>query len=282
MLLANSNPVGTIILIAIILIPILVIGIIVFFKIRNNIYTKFVKNNSNALSTLEQINKQYVFKKIKSFDMQHSYDNENFYDNISPMDYLTYQLVYKQKEVSKALRDTLANAELSDKYSQEIKERCRFGQFGDVGKLDNVKLINIEKALFEENIKTPSVEFDIEVLLMLTNINGGYITSKSSVFHAGTIKTIIKKINQKDGNFYTNREIWDALCRVERGKVTNKMRFAVMARDGYRCVKCGRPDSRVYLEIDHIIPIAKGGKSTYDNLQTLCHDCNVRKGADID
>ena len=36
------------------------------------------------------------------------------------------------------------------------------------------------------------------------------------------------------------------------------------------------------LEVDHIIPISKGGKSTYDNLQTLCHRCNVRKGAKIE
>ena len=57
------------------------------------------------------------------------------------------------------------------------------------------------------------------------------------------------------------------------------MRFSIYARDGYRCRICGaRQGKIVQLEIDHIIPIAKGGKSTYDNLQTLCHNCNVQKG----
>ena len=32
------------------------------------------------------------------------------------------------------------------------------------------------------------------------------------------------------------------------------------------------------MDIDHIKPIAKGGKTTYDNLQTLCRRCNKEKG----
>ncbi|WP_411815422.1 HNH endonuclease [Kurthia gibsonii] len=35
------------------------------------------------------------------------------------------------------------------------------------------------------------------------------------------------------------------------------------------------------LEIDHIIPISKGGMSSEDNLQTLCWKCNRSKGAKI-
>ena len=85
-------------------------------------------------------------------------------------------------------------------------------------------------------------------------------------------------IKNKNGTFYNDREIWNSLCRVERGKVSNKMRFSIYERDGYRCRNCGISDRYANLEIDHIIPISKGGKSTYDNLQTLCHRCNVEKG----
>ena len=44
------------------------------------------------------------------------------------------------------------------------------------------------------------------------------------------------------------------------------------------CRKCGISGRYAPLEIDHIIPIAKGGKSTYNNLQTLCHKWNAKKG----
>ena len=87
-----------------------------------------------------------------------------------------------------------------------------------------------------------------------------------------------ERLNKKRGTYFTDREIWNAICRVERGKVSNKMRFSIYARDRYRCCRCGASGRFVQLEIDHIIPIAKGGKSTYDNLQTLCHNCNVEKG----
>ena len=55
------------------------------------------------------------------------------------------------------------------------------------------------------------------------------------------------------------------------------MRFSIYERDGYRCRYCGRTEDFDYLEIDHIKPIAKGGKSTYDNLQTLCKRCSQMK-----
>lgn len=91
---------------------------------------------------------------------------------------------------------------------------------------------------------------------------------------------LIRDLNDKRGKFYNREYIWNAICRVERGKVTNKMRFAVYDRDGWRCRKCGRKTND--LEVDHIYPIAKGGKTTFDNLQTLCHRCNVKKGANIE
>ena len=40
------------------------------------------------------------------------------------------------------------------------------------------------------------------------------------------------------------------------------------------------PDE-VGLEIDHIIPVSKGGKTTPDNLQVLCSKCNRRKSNKI-
>ena len=50
---------------------------------------------------------------------------------------------------------------------------------------------------------------------------------------------------------------------------------AVLKRDNYRCVKCG---STRNLEIDHKVSLANGGTNHIDNLQTLCQDCNRRKG----
>ncbi len=59
------------------------------------------------------------------------------------------------------------------------------------------------------------------------------------------------------------------------------LRFKVFARDRFRCKCCGRTpanDIGVELHADHILAVANGGKTTSDNLQTLCRDCNLGKG----
>lgn len=66
----------------------------------------------------------------------------------------------------------------------------------------------------------------------------------------------------------------------ERKKMTFKLRFKVFDRDGYRCQYCGRSASEgAKLCVDHIIPVSRGGKTTMDNLQTLCRECNASKAA---
>ncbi|MCY3832418.1 MAG: HNH endonuclease signature motif containing protein [Chloroflexi bacterium] len=48
------------------------------------------------------------------------------------------------------------------------------------------------------------------------------------------------------------------------------------ARYGERCANCGAADRLV---LDHVMPIARGGRSQLDNLQLLCATCNRIKGA---
>ena len=102
--------------------------------------------------------------------------------------------------------------------------------------------------------------------------------SKRDIFTADQIYQIIERLKNKNGKFYNDKSIWDAICRVERGRVSNRMSFSIYERDGYTCQLCGKTYDTDNLEIDHIKPIAKGGKSTYDNLQTLCKRCNKNKG----
>ena len=179
------------------------------------------------------------------------------------------------------MKDADDNKALFDKYNSEVASKCIMGKYDTEELLENEKRLNkYEKRLFSKNKLSPTTSFHIDVRLSLTNINGVRLRSKSGSFDSKTIRDVIHKLGQKRGDFYLNEDIWQAICRVERGKVTNKIRFSIYKRDNNRCRKCGRRTGD--LEIDHIIPIAKGGKSEYSNLQTLCHRCNVKKGSNIE
>lgn len=54
-----------------------------------------------------------------------------------------------------------------------------------------------------------------------------------------------------------------------------QVKAEVWERDKGRCQNCG---SAKALEYDHLIPFAKGGKTTLENLRLLCRNCNQRKG----
>lgn len=57
--------------------------------------------------------------------------------------------------------------------------------------------------------------------------------------------------------------------------------FAAARNDdgSYVCAGCGEVfPTRLFLQVDHIVPMAKGGLSVPENLQVLCRTCNQRKG----
>ena len=262
------------------LIILLIIGIVIFFSYRRKKYIEYIKSNSVTLKKLLDLNNKYRFYKITANAKRtQDYDNKIYYDSISCEDYLIYQLQFEQYVVLKEMNYVAINKREYVKYCEEIKSIKNLGEFENFNNRLNKKyLLRLEELLFEEGLLVPQLSFSISVVLYLTTLKGEKITAKWASFEEGQIRELIKKLNYKRGNFYNDRGIWDAICRVERGKVSNKMRFAIYERDGYRCKICGRTDREVNLEIDHIKPIAKGGKSTYDNLQTLCVYCNKEKG----
>lgn len=265
---------GILLLVAAIVVPLVIIGV------QRGKREKFVDANSKAIAKVKAINMKYKMAKIKQYNLVNSYDNEDFYNNISCKDYLIYELQYLQHEVLATLYSVDKNRETYKEYCEEIKNaHIKYGQFsGDYSSFNYEKLVKYERERVKAILYKPQNPYSISVKLRRTNINDDFKESKQCSFSEKTILDIINKLKQKRGYYYLNDDIWNAICRVERGKVSNKIRFAIFNRDGNRCRMCGSTHN---LEVDHIYPIAKGGKSTYDNLQTLCHRCNQKKGAKV-
>ena len=64
-----------------------------------------------------------------------------------------------------------------------------------------------------------------------------------------------------------------------RKAISKKIRFEIFKRDSFKCQYCGKSAPDAILHIDHIIPVAEGGKNHITNLITSCIDCNLGKGA---
>ena len=55
--------------------------------------------------------------------------------------------------------------------------------------------------------------------------------------------------------------------------------LAAYEKQGHKCAICGEEFEFEQMHADHITPWSKGGKTTPDNCQMLCRDCNLKKGA---
>lgn len=51
----------------------------------------------------------------------------------------------------------------------------------------------------------------------------------------------------------------------------------VMARDNNKCQYCGVSSEKKNLNIDHVVPRSKGGKTEWNNVVTSCLSCNQAK-----
>lgn len=64
---------------------------------------------------------------------------------------------------------------------------------------------------------------------------------------------------------------------MKRKNLSAGQRFKILKRDNFTCQYCGAKAPDVELQIDHIIPVCKGGTNDIVNLTTACKSCNMRK-----
>lgn len=94
-----------------------------------------------------------------------------------------------------------------------------------------------------------------------------------------TEETIVELINVLESKLTAS-----AFAKEQRTLMTKKLREFIKERDNHTCCSCGNStyvEPNLLLEIDHIIPVSKGGLTEESNLQTLCWKCNRSKSDKI-
>jgi hypothetical protein len=106
---------------------------------------------------------------------------------------------------------------------------------------------------------------------------GGNSSQRTSVkLDSPTIDALIGVMSQKIR--------FSKTAAGQRALMTAKVRTFVKDRDRHTCQSCSvsvAQEPNLLLEVDHIMPLSRGGLSALDNLQTLCWRCNRSKSNKI-
>lgn len=251
-------------------------------KIKESYYNKLrieVLNSSKNIKALHTLNEKYINRFIhlqeKIIVTSPIFYSKSQYDRFVEYGYEKYMLEYVNKYESEIAgiiyRAEMNNISLSE-YEKEVKALPYISPeaIAEECGISLEKYCNIEHDLFSERILSPITDPIFVLNISYTSPQGRnhYVTKMS--YNISEIKEQIQiaKKQIKQENLQYN----------ERKKMTQKLRYEIIMRDGKRCVLCGRSvEDGVKLEVDHIKPISKGGKTIKSNLRTLCEDCNRGK-----
>lgn len=94
-------------------------------------------------------------------------------------------------------------------------------------------------------------------------------------------------INDRSREYRKNnpdkRIAWEQTRRSRKaasgGRLSTDIVAQLMKLQRCRCAVCRSDLNEVGKHLDHIVPLSAGGANADDNVQLLCPDCNVRKGA---
>jgi hypothetical protein len=110
-----------------------------------------------------------------------------------------------------------------------------------------------------------------------------YVSAGGNSFMKNDIQFDISNLNRFIAYLNDNIKFKKSIAG-QRALMTSALRTKIKNRDSHTCQMCNlstNDEKNLLLEIDHIIPLSKGGFTVESNLQTLCWRCNRTKGSKI-
>ena len=289
------------VLIALLIIDAIILGIVVFlvipaiviptsiFKYREKkekeqrMYNDYVYNNSECIKQISKINEKYEFNNCPSIQLiGQTYDNKTTWKKIDPESFLIRELRNNLMHWKEIEADISENKRIHAKYREELnskhfyyisKEKC----LNDKMNYERVK--EIEKRFLNGTLLKPTLTLKIMVRLRYISKGGNVDELKEEKFDYEDYKELVARVSKER----MDRQTYEKFVAAERGAITDSMRYDVLRRDGFKCVLCGASaKDGVRLQVDHIMPVSKGGRSVMSNLRTLCERCNTGKSNKIE
>ena len=240
-----------------------------------------VKANSTYYNRVKELNKRYTFREdIPENGNITFYESEKTkakFDKRQLEDILYERIKENPLDIGRALRDVEANRETYRDYESQLHMLHSEATESDCKrlKIPYKRFLMTEQEMVREASLKPVLAIQIECRKEYISPAGRNEYWEECTFYERDIRRAAAKIRQDTA--VKNSEEYRR--KAERQRVTDRLRYQIMRRDGFRCQLCGASQADgVKLHVDHIIPISKGGTSDERNLRTLCDRCNLGKG----
>lgn len=238
---------------------------------------KIVQRTSTLLKNLCELNERYHFAQFvqSEYTLYAFLPSKPKFDRYKPVSKLD-ETILKDNKLLKAASAIEKNRRLHTAYLNELKNLHSeiTKEQAKALRVSYTKYVEVEKLLFAERQLEPVLDSRVVCAAEYRSPKGRNRYQKADIVPIDEVPVRYEALRRQIAHQHSE----EMRRKRARSQMTDKLRYDILQRDGFRCQLCGRTaQDGVKLHVDHIIPVAKGGKTTWDNLRTLCEDCNRGK-----
>ena len=236
---------------------------------------KRVMKISKNYQEVMELNKKFNFESIRNqFAIKEREFSVKSYYRVLAIDILKYYIENNKNNFRDYLMCAIKNKENYDKYMiefEKINNELDAKYISDNLHISKEKFIKLEKSLLKKvKINDSVYNISVKVYVYYRSPRGRNKYSKNRIVYFDELEEIY--------NSWLNGKTYEVTSKMERSIMNDSIRYNVLKRDNFTCVLCGATSKDgAKLQVDHIIPVSKGGKTVMSNLQTLCDRCNKGK-----
>ena len=234
---------------------------------------EFVEKNSTKYADILHLNSVVYFQDIQGvIPLRMECSSKAQYDRFNGRDFLVSVVAEDRGRYEELIFQTKYNRKLYDMYQRDLLliKPSSEARIKKLRKMSPHRFWEIEEQLCNELIIKPVLTPVIQLYVEYTSAQGRSHYSHTEIYPFEQIISILHDADEKNAYQETKQ--------YQRSLMTDTLRYEVMKRDNFRCVLCGASaKDGVKLEVDHIKPVSKGGKTELSNLRTLCKNCNRGK-----
>lgn len=252
--------------------------ICIFIYVRMELRKNKVKNQSFFYKKIVFLNDNFELDYfIKQIEFHKKYKSKAAVQKASLEDaaiqYISENLVY----VEKLIEEYKKSEKQYENYKKALKKILETEFDYSRIKVNKILFSSLENFINLETKMIKKIIFDNKNLLSLyvyvdyTSPKGRNYWCKDFTYSVSNILDYIKTVK--------HHEEYMKSAKYQRSILSDSLRYDVLKRDNFTCQICGASSKKdgVKLEVDHIFPVSKGGKTEMKNLQTLCERCNRGK-----